>query len=230
MNRRERRRAAAMMRRAPIPHETLVHEAGHAVGRILVAPADGWRAEEAIEWIEMHRTPRSVGMSLDGRADLGTQASTRGKMFSKPMEAFLHAKFPALEGCPEGADFATVAAQMRADGIDVDRWCIDKSAYLIMGPAAEARYLKKPLDLLDYAFESDRKQVIECQLMAGVTDDAMSAAIERACIRAEELLDKPGAWFAVLNLAEALKGGTLDGKRAAKLICAQLAAATRSVT
>lgn len=227
MNRSERRKIAAIMRRTPIPQETLIHEAGHAVGRILVAPADGWRADEAISQIEIRRTPRSVGISIDGRADLGTQTTTWGKMFSKPMEDFILAKFPAMEGVPEVPEFAAVSAEMRAAGIDVDRWCLDKSAYIVMGPAAEARYLKKPLDLNDYAFETDLKQVIECNLMVGITDgDVLTYAVEQACIRAEELLDKPGAWFAVLNLAEALKSGTMDGKRAAEMICPQLAQAT----
>jgi hypothetical protein len=222
MNRAERRRAAAMMRRTPIPRETLVHEAGHAVGRVLVAAADEWRAEEAIERIEIYRRPRAVGMSVDGRADLGTQACTSGKMFSKRMQAFVLAKFPTMEGVPEGAGFDVVSAEMRAAGIDVDRWCLDKSAYLVMGPAAEARYLKKPLELEDYAFESDLKQAIECNLMAGITDATLTAAIERACRRAEELLDTPGAWSAVLALADALKDGSMDGKRAAEIICREL--------
>jgi len=63
---------------------------------------------EAIERIKIHRTPRSVGMSLDGRADLWAQANTRGPRFSKPMLAFLLANFPALEGASKGADFAVV--------------------------------------------------------------------------------------------------------------------------
>ena len=41
---------------------------------------------------------------------------------------------------------------MRTAGIDVDSWCLNKSAYTLMGPAAEARYLEKPVDLNDYAF------------------------------------------------------------------------------
>jgi hypothetical protein len=212
-----------MMRRRPIPQETLIHEAGHAVGRILVSPADGWRAEEAVTKIEIHRAPPFVGMSIKGQAALWAQASTWGPMFSRPMQEILCARFPKGTTA-EIAEVAVVADEMRAVGIDVNRWCLDRSAHLIMGPAAEARYLKKPLDLHDS--ESDLRDVINCNLMAGIKAGALTAAFRRAHARAEALLDEPGAWPAVLALAESLKGGTMSGKQAADIIVRALAAAT----
>jgi hypothetical protein len=99
-----------------------VHEARHAVGRILAAPADEWRAEEAIEQIEIRRTPRSVGVSIDGRADLGTSSIYLGKNVLKANANIRPHQIPS-HGGGEGADFAVVATEMRAAGLGSQRLC-----------------------------------------------------------------------------------------------------------
>ena len=111
---------------------------------------------------------------------------------------------------------------MRTAGIDVDSWCLNKSAYTLMGPAAEARYLEKPVDLNDYAFRGDLNDLTNSHRMIGVSKEAFSPALERAQMLAGELLNRPGAWRAVLTLADALKVGTMDGERVAEIVCREL--------
>jgi hypothetical protein len=62
-------------------------------------------------------------------------------------------------------------------------------------------------------------------MMVGISEEALPAALERAQMLAGELLNRPGAWRAVLALADALKVGTMDGERVAEIVCRELAAA-----
>ena len=77
-----------------------VHEAGHAVGRILLASANGWGEEEAVFEIKIHSTPQFLGIYADGRVAVEDLAVTYGPALSKPMEDFLRVKFHDLNDIP----------------------------------------------------------------------------------------------------------------------------------
>src|SRR5262245_49043239 len=56
-----------------------IHEAGHAVGRILTARRLGWREDEAIARIEVYAMPTTVGKP---------QAAMYGPLLSRPMDEY----------------------------------------------------------------------------------------------------------------------------------------------
>lgn len=77
MNRHERRAAQAAAKNRPVDRTIAVHEAGHAMGRYLIAAKLGHGPNTAISYIDVHAAPVSSGrVSLDGVMDMRSQAVT----------------------------------------------------------------------------------------------------------------------------------------------------------
>ena len=73
-----------------------VREAGNAVARYLSADLMGFRADEAIDYIDI--APPFSRPSLDAKTILAPKAETIGPVYSRPMMDFL--KTDAISGTP----------------------------------------------------------------------------------------------------------------------------------
>jgi hypothetical protein len=89
MNRHERRAAQARARYAAKngdSHIVAVHEAGHAVAKVLAAGELGYSIHEAVECVEIG-TEQLVGASPDGKVMFLSAARTEGPIFSREIDA-----------------------------------------------------------------------------------------------------------------------------------------------
>jgi hypothetical protein len=194
-----------------------VHEAGHAVGRVLVAGSLGWRPNEAIAYIDVHVAPSTIGKSIDGTHELRSQATTYGQFLSRPMLEFLESKIRSGRSLEITREHF---AEMRAAGIDVDDWFRAKSVECIFGPMAEAKSLGKPFNEVfnDDGAEGDIVDIFRNGTLCGMTPDQIAHSIGENVALAERDMAHPEVWAAILALADALKPGRMDGPAAAAII------------
>jgi hypothetical protein len=109
-NRRERLAARAIARKRPTDRVVAVHEAGHAVGRVLTAEQLGYSLEDAIDRIDVGVASGGRSVSLDGRAKLISQAVTFGPKFSRELSDFFKASKPGSE-----VEFTWSASALRSE-------------------------------------------------------------------------------------------------------------------
>jgi len=224
MNRKLRRAARATARHKQ-PEKTIrIHEAGHCVGRVLGAESLGWPTDEVIGYTEIYPAEIDKGKSQDGMVLLKSQATTFGMWFSKPMDDFLRARLrdPSAPDAAtiQYAELASIIAEMRAAGIDVDRWFTTKIIELILGPMAEAKALGKSFDdvLGDYSSEGDLGDAFHLGYLSGKTLDETEEAIDENIGIAGRLIERPKVWRAVQSAAESFTYGRNDGRKTAKII------------
>jgi hypothetical protein len=225
-NRRDRRAAMAISRRRPVDRVVAVHEAGHAVARVLFAEPLGWSPDEVILHVDIHPAPVAIGaVSSDGAWELQSQAVTYEKLFSRPMQEFFRAKFNQEEVTLTVEILEPLVAEMRATGIDVDGWYLAKSVGSIFGPMAEAKLLGRPFDVdweADSA-QSDYTDLVRYGVICGLTTEQIESSIID-CIRlAEQLMARPEVWSAILALAARLRYGRTEGRVAGRIIRRALA-------
>jgi hypothetical protein len=125
MTNRAARRAAASGNKLHDEHRiTQVHEAGHAIGRILGAEAYGIPVEESVESIVM-------------RIERGT---AYGPMFPRVVQDALqeHIEAGKTEISPIFALLAIEKARER--GVDIEGWLKARLIHTVMGPCAEAKF------------------------------------------------------------------------------------------
>jgi hypothetical protein len=195
------------------PEKTIfVHEAGHCVGRVLVAGSLGWGIYEAIDGIDIR--PNS-------------EATTSGPYFSKPMAEFLSRRIPETFEADSSiyADVRALAPEMRAAGIDLPGWFRAKSIELISGPMAEAKLLSKSFEDVWGAetSEGDRRGVIGAGFICGMNAAETYEESEKSIVIVEDLMTTlPGLWHAISTLANSLKFGYNDGRKAVDVIAATL--------
>jgi hypothetical protein len=218
LNRRQRRAAKAAARGRRVDRRIAVHEAGHAVGRVLVAGLLGWDIGEIINSVEIRAASIDVGVSQDGLASLVSQATTYGPFLSKPMEDFLRARNAKLD---IAAVTDAAVTEMRAAGIDVDGWLRAESLVCVFGPMAEATLVGRCYDdaLGDYSSEADLADIVRSGDLCGKTRAETAEVINEAVGIAHHLMaEQPGVWPAILALADNLKFGRNDGREAAATI------------
>jgi hypothetical protein len=201
--------------------ETFIHEAGHAVGRILMAPEQGWAPSEAITRI-----------AIGAGASAGAQGTVRGPLVSKYMHDFIDAKYPG-NVMVEAEQIALHYAEMRAAGIDLETNFRAKNVESIFGPMAEARYKGQSFDEVwrDPTNGDDVKDVHDHARWMGITfPAAIEDCVQVAKRRADNLMARTEVWRAIEVLAKKLElvGGSMKGERAAKLICRELAKMDRT--
>ena len=226
MNRHERRAAKAKTRSQAIDRVVAIHEAGHAVARILVAESLGWSPDEMLAHIDIESAPIDTGAtSFDGTHGMKSQAVTFGQMFSRPMNDFIkqrmtdklaaHGVVPVRE-----ADLIPVISEMRATSIDVDWWYRAMSIVLMLGPMAEAKLVGRPFEEVwnSYGSESDLSDAVRYGLMCGMTPEQIAAAVSENAQIAEQVMERPSTWAAILALAGRLKYGRTPGDVAAKIV------------
>lgn len=226
MNRQQRR--AAQRRAAKAKGSTkaadsvvAVHEAGHAVGRFLTAERLGYAIEESIDRIEVNAVPIVVGaVSFDKRATLTEQATTFGPKFSRELMAFIKSSHPGDEFELRPSEVIELIAKARDAGLDVDGWFRAKALSTILGPMAEAKLLGKPFKTVwsGYQSQGDIKATIEEGLICSMTAEQIEVAMDEMIVSAQQEIDRPEVWQAILALADKLKPGRMSGREAVAII------------
>ena len=131
MNRHDRRAAQAKARHAGkngISQIVAVHEAGHAVAKVLAAGEFDYSINEAIKYIDIG-TDESWGQSTDGRMITRSQAVTYGPTFSRDIDeasleftqSFMRGR-GTLEGREANEFWSKVVELGRAAGADIGKW------------------------------------------------------------------------------------------------------------
>jgi hypothetical protein len=217
MNRNARRAAKG---RGQIDRTVAVHEAGHAVGRILTSDLLGWSADEIIFHIDIHPVPLEAShVSADGTRTFYSEATCYGQMLSRPMDEFLKAKKLDLAKTVLD-DLAPIFAEMRVAEIDLKIWHLAKCVECVFGPIAEAKLTNQRFAEIwnEYSSEADFKDAVRYGMLCGMANEQISATIERAITIAEEKMALPEIWAAIIALAAKLKPGRMLGRRAAQIV------------
>lgn len=231
MNRRERRAAKAKARHHRIDPITAGHEAGHAVGRYLIAPDMGFPEDEIITDIVMHIDGERpvTGTSKDGRVKFEALGVCNGPTFSAELGALVPGaseKLGILAGSTVSGRqsfdlFKEVLTAGRNEGIDVNAWVEARATISVFGPMVEA--MQRGIAFADVwddeQGDGDRRDIIRDGMAAGLTPDEISAVIENATKRTVNYLQQPNVLNAVNALGSHLhQHGTTSGKRAVTII------------
>jgi len=192
-----------------------VHEAGHAVMRVLTARDWGYAPEEAVDHIAMRRR----ALRLDKTA--ASSATTYGPMFSRALDVPMR----SLGTQPGNAELAAALARCREQGLDVDGWLAIKLMIILAGPVAEARWIEQDvnffLETADCAEFDLREAVASCHWVG--RGHECEQLIEHATARSTSMFQQPGAWQAVRSLAAALPDhGKMSGAQVARLVRANV--------
>jgi hypothetical protein len=224
VNRHERRAAKAMARGQAVDHAVAVHEAGHAVGRILVADSVGWGADDALDYIDIHPVPLKVGASAEPHA-LQVDGATGGQFLSRPMVKYLETKMQpeAFDTPRDGTEMRALFGEMRAAGIDIDTWLRAKCVEIVFGPMAEAKLKGRSFVLGDDGSIGDTEDLIYAGFLCGVAKERLAEAIGPNIEIAEGYIARPEVWRAILALADKIKLGRMNGRDAAAIIVRELA-------
>jgi hypothetical protein len=220
MNRHERR-AAKAIRTVEMDRVAAIHEAGHAVARVLTASDLGLSSEEAISHIEVG-IGNSMSESKDTKMQLISEAVTFGPKLSKDINAAfkrITAGVPQQQiGRQHIADAITLA---RSEGANIEKWLRARMLIAVFGSAAEAKYTQKTIGDVwtSYAAEGDLKGAFSDGALADLSTVAIELLIEDATRRATVLIEQPHIQSAIYALADALpNSGKLPGKRAGHII------------
>jgi hypothetical protein len=235
MNRHERRAAKVRARLAAKNsdlHIVAVHEAGHAVAKVLAAGELSYGIDEAIDRIEMGMAD-SLGRSGDGRMITISQGVTFGPMFSPDiLEASRefkqtyfsergHPKQVILEGQEQIEYLSKFVELGRTAGADIGKWFRARVFDAVSGSMAEAIFSKRAFyDVWHgYEAESDEFSVVRDAEWAGIGVDEIKSTIRRMAVLSFCLMEKPKVWEAVLALANKLPAvGTMKGVTAVATI------------
>jgi hypothetical protein len=187
-----------------------VHEAGHAVARYLSADAMGFRASEAIDYIEI--APPFSRPNLGAKSILAPKPAIFGPLYSRPMMDFLKTDSISL-------DLTAAVDACKAHGIDVEMWAAVKAFICMAGAAAEALITNRSLSELANECENDLVDATRYCLAAGMTTQEANKVCNGALNWAREVFDDPQNWAAVLALADSLpSGGSIKGSQIEKII------------
>jgi hypothetical protein len=223
MNRRERRAQKAESRRQF--RIVAIHEAGHAVGRVMTAKMMGLRYDEAIDYIRIGPDTSSHSISADGKVTLISQATTCGPEFCSPMKEYMEANPAPLANLSSDGALKNDVARCKEAGIDVENWARANALICMFGPVAEAIYTGRDTwsVITCYACQSDYEYAVGYCALAGIPEGDIRAIVVWAAETASQMLAAKDAWMSVLELANSLpSSGRLDGKRAAEIICRTL--------
>jgi hypothetical protein len=241
MNRHERRKAKALSRLGHKNHGptvVAVHEAGHAVAKVLAIGELGYSIDEAIEYIDMG-TNAPLTPSADGKMMMHSQGVTFGKTFSKDIATasreFIQAYLSEDEMLPQGAKaqeflllqgakahefWSQSVALGRAAGADIGKWFRARVFDAVTGSITEAIITKQTFH---GQAESDQLSVVSDAKISGIALNEVKSAINRMAALSACLMEKPEVWAAVLALANKLPTvGRMDGDKAVAIIAKAL--------
>jgi hypothetical protein len=220
MNRKARRAEKAKAQKthslADIPIAA-IHEAGHAVAKVLAIEELEWDLREAIADIEIHCDQSGV---------------TRGHMFSRGIEEGsqkFKSGYLAEFGIPSGTDVRSFLTRVfrhgRNAGADIERWFRARTFDAVSGPVAEAIYSNQSFHQVwesDHAM-GDRSSVASDALLADMPPEHVIQAIDHMAALSAHIMEKTSVWTAVLTLAKALPAvGRMAGSDAITCIASAI--------
>jgi hypothetical protein len=144
MNRQQRRVSKAMGVKLKLDPVVAVHEAGHAVARVLSAKDFDLPVEQMITCIEVG-THKNAGSSyIDPSKTLFTQATTFGPTFSSDLQMVFGEYLRSHKGSELAHDNIVGVIKAAVDrGLDVTRWIRARLLITTLGPVAEAWFTKR---------------------------------------------------------------------------------------
>jgi hypothetical protein len=218
---RNKRRAIARTKSFKLHPVVAIHEAGHAVGRIMTAEWMGFASEDAIAVIDTcPGRPSECGDWI-----LMPQATTYGPMYSRAMNDHLIANVDQQVSISRETLLLDVA-MCKSAGIDVLDWAKGKAVIAMFGPVAEAIFTGRDVREVVHSPEcgndlSDASR--DCSLAGMSEEDAVKVA-DWAIETATAMLSAANVRRAVKALADSLpSAGCMSGKRAARIINQALA-------
>lgn len=208
-----------------------VHEAGHAVAKVLSAGemGYGYDLENAIKSIKIE--PGDSRPSADGKMLMRTQGTTFGPMFSREIdEAAVDfkkrylAEERVLNTFDERKFLSGVVDAGRLAGADLDRWFRARVFDAVSGPIAEAIVSNELFDKVwnGYEAEGDAFSVSRDAVLCGMSSAQAGAVIEEAAALSALLMNEPQVWNAVIAVSAKKPIGTLKGTRAVRIITSAL--------
>ena len=226
MNRHRRRAAKSLSRKVKLDRVVAVHEAGHAVARVLTADDLGLSSETAISCIEVG-TGNPMGESIDSKMQLFSEAVTFGPMLSTDNnDAFKHITAGVPQDQISRQHIAEAVRLARSEGADIDKWLRAKLLIAVFASAAEAKHTQKSIRDVwtGYASEDDVRGAFNDGFLAGLsTSEKIEVFVEDAISRATVLIEQPHIQSAIYALADALpNSGKFPGKRAGQIIAKAL--------
>jgi uncharacterized protein YjiS (DUF1127 family) len=217
MSRHERRAARAMARHANTAkhHLVTVHEAGHAVAKVLASAELGYQASEAIAYIDIGSAPDGM-VSADGKMLLRSQAVTFGPTFSREISAaaeeFEKARLAGgskviLQGSDARELYSGIFQAARTAGADIGRWLRARVFDAVAGPLAEAIASDQRFgDVFwkGYVAEGDWNGIVSDFKLSGTPAHEGFSVVNRMAVLAAYVMQNPLVWNAVLALAKRL--------------------------
>jgi hypothetical protein len=170
--------------------DTAVHEAGHAVARVLSIGRVGITNENAIRWIEMNRgTPHcsvfELQLNMPGLKEFGER------------EGIMEGVWPSPE------QWRKLFSFIRIDPLE---WASVRLFEIAAGAAAQAKFADVPFELVwnDGGCSDDRQKVAETCHRIGLNELDAKGLFAEQSNEACTVMDKSDVWRAVLTLAERL--------------------------
>jgi hypothetical protein len=229
MNRHQRRAAKAQGIDKKLDPVIAIHEAGHAVARVLSAEDFGLPAEKMISHIDVG-TAENLGKShFDKSVTLISQAVTFGPTLSAELQAVFDRTTAGVDPSKLTKQHIVDALKLAKDeGVDVTRWLRARMLISTLASVAEARHTGRHVADVWNSPESedDLKGAVEDAIRAGLPTEQIADYIDEALDQSEILMGQANVQRAVHALADALPiRGKLKGQRAVLIIARALDAA-----
>lgn len=221
MNRNARRAAQAQARTRTIDRVAAVHEAGHAVGRLLTAEDMGFPFDQAVHSIEIGTGPN--WHSADGRIVLSSEAICYGPAVSRELQVAYGREYPDREPIPVDE----LNARLLNIGTAEQRTVSARAKMIIaaMGAAAESRLsgvMWEEVFLSDACF-ADRIDFNRAARLHGLSDGQIVDTLRDVGSRVVEFVSRADIWGAIGAIAAAAMKRSLSGKQVALLAAPFLA-------
>jgi hypothetical protein len=229
MNRHLRRAAKAKGSIRKLDRVVAIHEAGHAVARVMVAADFGLPTEKMVSYIDVG-TAQSVGQSyFDKSVKLVTQATTYGPTLSVDLQSVFDRTVKGLAPASlTKKHIIDALAYAKSEGIDLLRWLRARMLISTLASAAEAKHTGRSIDEVWNSLESedDLKGAVEDGVYAGIPHEQIGGFIDEALERSKIIIEQEKVQCAILALADVLPDqGRMAGRRAVFVINQALAAA-----
>ncbi len=235
MNRHQRRAAKAKGIDKKLDPVIAIHEAGHAVARVLSAKDFGLPAEKMISYIEVGTRQKMGASHLDKSVTLVAQAVTYGPTLSAELQAVFDRTTAGLDKANLTKQHIVDALKVaKKEGVDITPWLRARMLISTLASVAEARHTGRSVDDVwnSPETEGDLTSAVEDGLYAGLTTEQIGVYINEALDQSEVLMGQASVQRAVHALADALPvSGKLQGQPAVFIITqALIGAATACPT